>query len=59
MTGIGPWRRAAWIVTGIVLGMAVVVGGAYWRSPRRVPASPAAPPAALPSGSYTAQGTES
>jgi len=58
MASIGPWRRTAWIMTGVMLGMAIVVGGAYWRSPRHGAARPAEPPAAVPSGSYTAPGSE-
>ena len=55
----GLIKRTAFVLAGIVLGMAIVAGHGFWQARPRSDAPVPTPPASVPSGSYVAPGSQS
>ena len=55
----GLFKRAAFIVAGILLGFGVVAGHGFWQARPHLDAPPPRPsPASAPSGAYVAPGSQ-
>ena len=56
----GLFKRTAFVLAGVVLGMAIVAGHGFWQARPHLDAPPPRPsPASVPAGSYVAPGSQS